>query len=207
MITTIEQYEEEFANLVEDFKNMVYKTKNIQPAKSTIWKLDKPIYIYTNNTTEPKIKLEDKVDRYEHVFPRFGMLYKKYTNDLAWVIDKDTVMYSERPYKGRVVKLLRRLLPEYNIRSIHNDLIINGYKIGPTLMTGQVTDYTMDSNLPTSSVVYCLRWSNPKGLDVYFAGDPNHEKRKISNIPLGSLDMFLENITKEQFEQMLEEMD
>lgn len=64
-----------------------------------------------------------------------------------------------------------------------------------------------ENNPPTSSIVYCLRWTDAEGLDKYFAGDPNHEKRKASDTPLGSLDMFLKNITKEQFEQMLLEID
>ena len=208
MITTVKQYEEEFANLVEDFKNTVYKTNKTQPAKAMVWKLDKPVFIYTNNSTEPVIKLEDKSDHYQHVFPRFGMLHKTYTKDLAWVIDSNTIMYSERPYRGRVVKLLTKLLPQFNIRPVHNDIIINNYKIGPSLMCGQIVDMgDYENNPPTSSIVYCLRWSDVGGLDKYFAGDPNHEKRKASDTPLGSLDMFLKDITKEQFEQMLEDID
>lgn len=207
-LKTPQDYERELFNIMEDYKNIINGTNKVQPATTWVCHLDKPIKMRTNDSSEFVCKLEDKGEYYTHLFPRFGTLKKKYTDDFNWIIDDKTILFFERPYRGRVVKLLNKLLPNYNIRPVHNDIIINNYKMGPSFMCGQVNDMgDYENNPPTSSIVYCLRWTDAEGLDKYFAGDPNHEKRKSSNTPLGSLDMFLKNITKEEFEQMLEEME
>lgn len=79
----------------------------------------------------------------------------------------------------------------------------NSHK-GPTFASGKIEDFTSENNPPTSSLVFLLRWSNVEGLDKYFAGDPNHEKRKASDTPLASLDLFLD-MSKEEFIKLLEE--
>lgn len=203
-LNTPSDYERELYNIMEDYKNVLTGTDKIQPATTWVCRLDKPIRMRTNDSEQFVCKLEDMGDYYTHLFPRYGRLGKTYTNDYNWVIDEDSILYFERPYKGRVVKLLRRLLPNSNIRSIKNDLIIDNVKIGPTFACGKIEDFTSDNNPPTSSLVYLLRWRNVEGLEKYFAGDPNHEKRKASGTPLGSLDMFLKDITKEEFEELLQ---
>jgi hypothetical protein len=207
MVTTVEQYNKDLQDVVDELR---YKIQGFQerelPDSMKVYDVGKPVHILTNNSNALTSQLIDKGDYYQMLFPRYGSLQKHYTDDFAWIIDKYTVFAIERPYKGRVVKLLRKLLPYAEIKSIKNDVIINGYKIAPTCVTGVVEDFTKDATNQNSGVIYCLRWSNVEGLDKYFAGDPNHEERKASKEPMGSLDMFL-TISKEEFIRLLEEQE
>ena len=203
-LKTPNDYERELYNIMEDYKNVLYGTNNIQPPTTWVCNLDKPIRMRTDNSETFVCKLEDKGDYYTHLFPRYGRLNKTYTGGWNWVIDNDSILYFERPFKNRVIKLLKKLLPNSTIESIKNDIIIDGCKIGPTFASGKIEDFTSENNPPTSSIVYLLRWSNVEGLDKYFAGDPNHEKRKASDTPLASLDLFLD-MSKEEFIKLLEE--
>lgn len=105
--------------------------------------------------------------------------------------------------------MLKRLLPNEAIFFANNDIIVGGYKIGPTTIPGKIDRVNLEENKKhNSGVIYLLRWTNVAGLDKYFAGDPNHELRKATKLPLGSLDMFLpKNVTRADFIKLLEEED
>lgn len=206
MITTVREYNKELQDISWDFIDKIQGRTIIRQPTHHCYQLDKPVHILVNNDSVYEVKLEDKGEYYQHLFPCFGYNPKTYTDDFAWVIDTDTVFYIERPFKNRVIKLLRKLLPDKQIRTIKNDIIIDGIKIGPTQAAGPILDWEGENNPDNSSLICCLRWSNPEGLDDYFAGDPNHEKRKASSVPLGSLDMFL-GISQEEFIEQLEKME
>lgn len=205
MVTTVEQYNKDLQDVVDEIRYRLqgYQEREL-PDSMKVYSLDKPIYVLTNNSTETTSQLIDKGNHYEMLYPRYGNLQKTYTNDFAWIIDDETVFIIERPFKNRVIKLLRQLLPNAEIKAIRNDVVINGYKIGPTCVAGVIEDYTTDATVQNSGMIYCLRWTNPAGLDKYFAGDPNHEARKASKEPIGSLDIFLD-MSKEEFIKLLEE--
>lgn len=205
MITTLEDYKKELEDVHNDFIDKITHNITIRKPTHYCYKLDKPVYILVNNKEE-NAYIVDRGDHYEQTFPCYGFNPKQYKDDLAWILDDKTVFYIERPYKGRVVKLLKQLLPDHKINTVHNDVVIDNIRIGPTYMGGQITDFTKEDNPPYSSLIYCLRWSDPEELDQYFKGDPNHEARKEKEIKQGSLDMFL-NISKEEFENMLESIE
>lgn len=205
MVTTIEEYNKQLNYVIEDLKARLNNTGSNNPPHFQTYNMDKPIHVLTANVDIYTPELVDKGDHYEMMFPRFGDLQKSYTNDFCWIIDKDTVFLIERPFKNRVIKLLRKLLPDIPIRTLKNDVMIDYYKIGPTCMAGTITDWTGENNPKDSSMIYCLRWDNVKDLDKYFAGDPNHEARKNgTKDPLGCLKQFLPNMTREEFMELLE---
>lgn len=207
MITTIEEYQKELTDVHNDYlDNMQNNIAPIaRPPSHHCYQLDKPVHVLINNDCKPAL-IVDKGEYYEQTFPCYGFNPKSYKDDFGWVIDDKTVFYIERPYKGRVVKLLRELLPSHTIRSIHNDLIIDNVKIGPTCIGGRITDYTIEDNPPTSSLIYCLRWSDPEELDEYFKDDLNHQARLANDIKLGALNQFL-SISKEEFINLLESLE
>lgn len=205
MITTVEEYNKQLNYVIEGLRQRVAgETPTVFPSHSDVYRMDKPIKVYTANYSEWVQGLIDKGEYYEMSYPRFGDLRKNYTNNFCWIIDQDTVFFIERPFKNRVIRLLQELLPNHKIHSIKNDVMIDGKKIGPTCMAGAITDWTGEHNPPDSSLIYCLRWSNVDGLDQYFEGDPNHEARKANTEhPLTSLDQYLD-MSKEEFEEVLD---
>lgn len=205
MVTTIKEYNKQLNYVIIDIKQRIHGGNIITPPHFQTYNMDKPIHVLTANTENYKPGLIDKEDHYEMMYPRFGDLKKSYTNDFCWIIDPHTVFIIERPFKNRVIRFLKELLPNNNIIRIKNDVIIDGYKIGPTCMAGQITDWTQENNPSSSSLIYCLRWDNVEGLDEYFAGDPNHEDRKLNKAPLGCLSQFIKNMTREEFMISLEQ--
>lgn len=205
MVTTIEEYNKQLQFVIDDIKARVCGGESTSPPHFQAYNMDKPIHVLTANVEDYKEGLIDKGDYYEMMYPRFGSLQKSYTNNFCWIIDEDTVFVIERPFKNRVVRLLKNLLPNHKVHYIKNDIMIDNCKIGPTCMAGQINDWTIQDNPKTSSLIYCLRWSNVEGLDEYFAGDPNHEARKNDPTkgPMTSLDKFL-NISREEFMNLLE---
>ena len=205
MVTTIEEYNKQLAYVITDIKQRIYGGDEITPPHFQAYNMDKPIHVLTANVEDYKEGLIDKGDHYEMMYPRFGSLHKSYTNNFCWVIDEDTVFVIERPFKNRVVRLLKDLLPNHKVHYVKNDVMIDNCKIGPTCMAGQIEDFCSSNNAASSSLIYCLRWSNVQGLDKYFSGDPNHEARKNdpSKGPLSSLDQFL-SLSKKQFIALLE---
>lgn len=205
MVTTVDEYNKQLKYVIEDLKANLNFTYSYSPPHFQTYNMDKPIYVMTKNTEKYTGKLEDKGDHYEMLFPRFGSLQKSYTNDFCWILDEHTVFIIERPFKNRVMNLLKRLLPDVQLRTIKNDVMINEYKIGPTCVAGRIHDFTGEKTSDYSSMIYCLRWDNVEGLDKYFAGDPNHEARKNgTKNPLGCLKQFLPNMTREEFMSLLE---
>lgn len=205
MVTTLEEYNKELQDVHNDFIDKITNNITIRKPTHYCYQLDKPVYILVNNKEE-NAYIVDRGDHYEQTFPCYGFNPKQYKDDLAWILDDKTIFYIERPFKNRVIKLLRQLLPEHDIKTIKNDIIIDGIKIGPTCLAGPILDWSGENNPENSSLIYCLRWTDAEGLDKYLAGDTNHEKRKSSGIPLGSLDKFL-TMSKEEFENMLESIE
>lgn len=204
MVTTVEEYNKQLDYVISEIKERVMGGNTVNPPHFQTYDMDKPIHVLTSNAEEYTPGLIDKEEHYEMFYPRFGSLTKTYTDDFAWIIDKHTVFAIERPFKNRVIRALRQLLPNNTIRSIKNDVMIDGVKIGPTCMAGQISDLTLENNPPNSSLIYCLRWDNVEGLDEYFAGDPNHEARKNGKAPIGCLSNFIKDMTREEFMSFLE---
>lgn len=204
MVTTIEEYNKQLEYVIIEMRDRILGGDTINPPHFQTYNMDKPIYVYTSNSNDYVSGLIDKGDHYEMFYPRFGDLHKTYTNNLAWVIDEHTVFAIERPFKNRIIKVLKHLLPNCIIKAIKNDVMIDGVKIGPTCMAGQITDYTLENNPPNSSLIYCLRWDDVEGLEKYFAGDPNYEARKHGKAPIGCLSDFIKNMTREEFMIYLE---
>jgi len=207
IVNTVEKYNEDLRSLIEGFRERIQGGNTIFPPCLNVYCMDKPIKIYTANVDDYTGALMDKGEYYEMMFPRFGELQKCYKNNFSWIVDDDTLLITERPFKNRVIKLLRRLLPNNCVHVIKNDVMIDNFKVGPTCMIGKITDwYCENENPPTSSILYCLRWRNVEALDEIFKGDPNHELRKNGKMPLNSLDKFL-NISKEEFIKLLQELE
>lgn len=205
MITKIEEFQKQYDDFLGEFINRI-KCENKQfPTVNLATRLDKPMKIYTNNREDYNQKVYIENDNYALNFPRFNQLQKTYDNDLAWYLDSDTVFFFERPFTNKVIRVLKKLLPKNHINILKNDIIIDGVKVGPTLICGAIDDYTGINNKQNSGVIYCLRWSNLKNLDIIFNGNNNHEARKkdISRGRIGTLDEFLD-ITKNEFEILLE---
>lgn len=217
MVTTKERFQEIFRSYISEFiytstcleeinDNLIIRgeKKTFMPLLDCV-RLDKPMYIYSSNTSKYTGEVVEKEDRYEIHFPRFGKLAKTYTDDLAWILDKDTVFFFERPYKNHLKTILKQLLPEDSVVSYSNDIVINNVKIGPTFITGYIKDIDKGYDENNGGIIYCLRWSNLDELDKIFAGNNNHEERKNNpyKVKFGTLDQFL-NITKEEFENILE---
>lgn len=204
MVTTIEEYNKQLYYVILDIKQRIQGGNIRTPPHYQTYNMDKPIHVLTANDTEYTPGLIDKGEHYQMFYPRFGSLQKHYTDDFAWIIDTHTVFVIERPFKNRVVRALKHLLPNCDIVYIKNDLMIDGVKIGPTCMAGEIIDWTSENNPETSSLIYCLRWNNVEGLDEYFAGDPNHEARKEGKAPIGCLSDFIKNMTRLEFMMYLE---
>ena len=203
MITKIEQFQEQYTNFLNEFTERVKGGNTIFPSVNQATRLDKPMKIYTNNREAYNQKVYVEGDHYALNFPRFNTLQKQYDNDFAWYLDEDTVFFFERPFTNKVVKTLRKLLPNNKVHALKNDIMIDDTKIGPSLTCGTVIDYTKDVNPQNSGVIYCLRWTNINKLHKVFEGNNNHELRKTTGKRMGTLDEFL-NITKEEFEELLE---
>lgn len=205
MVTTIEEYNKQLEYVIEDIKQNILGGDKVNPPHFQTYNMDKPIYVFTANSNDYTPGLIDKGDHYEMFYPRFGSLTKTYTNNLAWVIDKHTVFCIERPFKNRVIRALKQLLSNDTvINTIKNDIIINGYKIGPTCIAGRIDNMLGFDNKPNSSLIYCLRWDDVQGLEKYFAGDPNYEARKHGKAPIGCLSDFIKNMTRLEFMVYLE---
>lgn len=213
MITTVTEYNKCLNDVYEEFRDKINgipaANQRQKSVCNQVFDLGKPIYMMIRNYGSDKApELIDKGDHYEHDYYLFGVMPtgKSYTNDFGWVNDSESVFFIERPYTGKVIRLLKELLPEHEVAPFKNDIIIDGFKIGPTCEAG-IIDYNAEIQARNSGLIYVLRWTNPEGLDKYFGGDPHHELRKTSKKqPLGSLDMFIKNMTREEFIAKLEAM-
>ena len=204
MVTTIEEYNKQLEYVIIDIKHRLKGGKAMTPPHFQCYDMDKPIHVLTANVEQYVPGLLDKGDYYEMMYPRFGDLQKSYLDNFCWIIDEHTVFCIERPFKNRVVKLLRQLLPQHNVHTVKNDIMIDNFKIGPTCMAGAIFDWSGDNNPSTSSLIYCMRWDDLEGLNEMFKNDPNHIKRMTSDKPIGCLKDFLSDMTRQEFMQLLE---
>ena len=202
MVTTIEEYNKQLEYVITDIKQRLKGGNELTPPHLQCYNMDKPIHVYTANVEEYEPGLIDKGDHYEMMYPRFGDLQKTYKS-MCWIIDEHTVFIIERPFKNRVIRLLKHLLPDHNIHTVKNDVMIDGNKIGPTCMAGLITDWNGVDNPLNSSLIYCLRWDDLDGLNKIFKDDPNHQERLNSKAPLDCLSNYL-NISREEFMRLIE---
>lgn len=203
MVTTIEEYNKQLEYVITDIKQRLLGGSEITPPHLQCYQLDKPIHVLTANVENYQKGLIDKGDYYEMMYPRFGELNKSYLNNFCWIIDEHTIFIIERPFKNRVIKLLKQLLPNCHIRSIKNDLMIDGYKIGPTCMAGYIDNWNGENNKECSSLIYCLRWDDLEGLNNIFKDDPHHQDRLQHKAPISCLSNFLK-VTKQEFIDLIE---
>lgn len=202
MVTTIKEYNKQLEYVITDIKQRLKGGNELTPPHLQCYNMDKPIHVYTANVEEYEPGLIDKGDHYEMMYPRFGDLQKTYKS-MCWIIDDHTVFIIERPFQNRVIRLLKHLLPDHNIHTIKNDVMIDGHKIGPTCMAGLITDWNGVDNPLNSSLIYCLRWDDLDELNEIFKDDPNHQERLNSKAPLGCLSDYL-NISREEFMRLIE---
>lgn len=202
MVTTIEEYNKQLEYVITDIKQRLKGGNELTPPHLQCYNMDKHIHVYTANVEKYEPGLIDKGDHYEMMYPRFGDLQKTYKS-MCWIIDDHTVFIIERPFQNRVIRLLKHLLPDHNIHTIKNDVMIDDHKIGPTCMAGLITDWNGVDNPINSSLIYCLRWDDLDGLNEIFKDDPNHQERLNSKAPLGCLSDYL-NISREEFMRLIE---
>lgn len=214
MLKTLKAFNKELPEIISEMRYNVLNIPEEEQATfhnlNTVVELSKPIKIFTENIipTEP-MKLVDCKSHFEMTFPYFEAEFRRnkvYKDNLCWFVDKHSILYVERPFKNRVVKVLTKLFADSNneCKFFGNDLVIQDKKIGPTLST-----FNLRSNgaLPKNTCVcYLLRWDRPELLDEIFAGDPNHEKRKKNpkRAQIGCLQEFLPDMTREEFIKLLE---
>ena len=203
MITNWEEYKiigEEFQN---EFQDTLLKNVSHFPKRSVCVELDKPNYIYTDNNLG--IVFTDYVDHYHTYFGQ-GYGFPEEKIGLAWVTDKDTIFFFERPFNNKVLNVLKTLLPTENVEFDGNDIIINGLKVGPSLRTGWESregepNYNGSTN---TGHIYCLRWSNLDKLNELFKDIRHHQDRLENKAELTTLSEHLD-ISKEEFIKLLEE--
>lgn len=203
MVTDKEEFNKQLQFVIDDIKARVCGGESTSPPHFQAYNMDKDIRVYTANFDKWIPGLIDCGDYYKIMYPRFGDCQKEYIDNFCWVIDEDTVFCIERPFKNRVVRLLRCLLPEHEISTIKNDVMIDGQKIGPTCQAGAIHNWSGEGNKDWSSLIYCLRWSNPEKLDEIFADEPNHQERVNTKGGITSLDKFLK-ISRKDFITLLE---
>lgn len=204
MIAKIEEMNKQLQDMADELRYRALKEENnIKfPDVFNVWEYDKPIHIHANNSHKIECQIEDLGEYYKILYPMWDTNPKTYLNDFCWYADKDSIFLIERPYSGRVVKILRELLPEHEVSTVKNDVMIDGCKIGPTQMAAQIYDW--EGNQPSGSLFYLLRWAHVEVLDEIFANDPNHQLRQ-TKAPLVSLNNFFPNTTREEFINILEE--
>ena len=194
-------YEEALNDVQDEFRDKILgiplENQLTRPTINKVFSLERPIHILIDDFEKTKrLELVDKGTYFEHRFHRYHTFPagKGYTNDFGWVVDNDSILFIERPFTNKVIRLLNRLLPNHEVYPLKNDIIIDNFKIGPTFETG--TCIRGDELSPNNSgCLYLLRWTNPEGLEKYFAGDNNYEQRKTSKKqPIGSLDKLLESM-------------
>lgn len=207
---------EEYQILGRDFHKESYNTRRgietIHHPTRVCVNLDKPNRIYTDQ--EDIITFEDKGDYYHTYFGQ-GEMFPKSKAGYAWLTDQHTIFFFERPYEKRVLNLLKQYLGD-RVSTDNNDILIDGKKVGPSLMTGfdrhkgviigeneDGTPILLDKSDPNTGRIYCLRWDNLDGLNTEFDGVAHHQERLDSKAGLTTLSEHLP-ISKAEFEALLE---
>ena len=187
----------------------------IKPARKECLCLDKELDVFTGRSWD--VKFEESDDKYSLYFGQ-GETFPEDKVGLAWAVDPDTIIFFERPYQNRPIKVLQKLLPNNDVSWDKNDIMIDGKKVGPSLPTGYgkreghkiiindgitVTTTIIPESDPNTGHIYCLRWSNLDGLNEKFKDVPHHQDRLNNKTGLTTLSEYL-TISKEEFEKMLE---
>lgn len=189
--------------------------KAFKSARKECLCLDKELDVFTGRSWE--VKFEETDDKYSLYFGQ-GETFPEDKVGLAWTVDPYTIIFFERPYQNKPIKVLKKLLPNKEVVWDKNDIMIDGKKVGPSLPTGYgkreghkiiindgttVTTTIVPTSDPNTGHIYCLRWSNLEGLNEKFKDIPHHQDRLNNKNGLTTLSEHL-SITKEEFEKMLE---
>lgn len=212
MITDWNKMIEVGTDFNQEFNLTKYGITNTRPLRTRVLecvKLDKAIKIYTGQ--DLGVIFEDRGNEYYIYFGQ-GQQFPKEKEGLAWLSDSQSIFFFERPYTGKVVRLLKQLLPEHSVEYYKNDIYIDGTKNGASLRTGyqsQMDDYVedlrVDSSAELSGMIYILRWSDIDELNEVFKDIEHHQIRLRDKKPLSTLSDYITNMTREQFMQMLED--
>lgn len=213
MITDYEDYK----SIVEDFQQECFNSrKGIYTEHKkikTCVNLNKLNKIYTGK--QWGIQFADEQENYFTYFGQ-GNYFPKNKEGLAWITDKHTVFFFERPYERTVLNVLQKLLGENRVTTDNNDIMIDGKKVGPSLVTGcercvgaiigkknNGEPIRLEKSDPNTGRIFCLRWDDLEGLNQAFDGIEHHRERLTSKAGLTTLSEYL-NISKEEFESLLE---
>ena len=209
----------DFKNIINEY-SLELKQNNTNnkvkfPERSVCLQLNKPLDVFTGQYWE--VSFDETNEKYILNFGQ-GETFPEDKIGLAWYVDSHTIIFFERPFQNKPLKLLKQLLPSHNIDWDKNDIYIDGKKIGPSLPTGygkregtKVIKNT-GSRLDISYIeksdnntghIYCLRWDDLDGLNKRFEGIQHHQDRLDNKAGLTTIGEYL-NITKEEFENMLE---
>lgn len=186
----------------------VYKDVALKGKVLECVKLDKPIKIFTGQ--ELGIKFEDR-ETYYYIYFGQGKQFPKEKEGFAWLSDEHSIFFFERPYTGKVLNVLKKLLPNESVTYSKNDIYINGTKNGSSLRTGynkQQADYIEGTEIiksdALSGMIYILRWDDLDGLNKSFEGIAHHQKRLNEKPALSTLSDFIKDMSREQFMSHLE---
>lgn len=195
-----------------EFNQTVYKIESDTPIKEevcTCMELDKPLKVFTGQDID--ISYKDEGEFYSMYFGQ-GERFPEDKIGLAWLCDTHSILFFERPYTGKLIKLIKKLLPNENVEYQKNDVCINGTKNGTTIRTGyqhQIGDYNNAEEItesePLSGMICLLRWDDLDGLNEEFKDNAHHQERLNDKAPLSTLSDFIKNVSKEEFIEMLEE--
>lgn len=218
MINNWNEAQEIITDFNNEFNHTHYNGEFKEVKKNVIQcvELDKPLEIYAGQTLD--LVFDDLPDKY-YLYFGLGKDWALEKCCLEWLSDKHSIFFFERPFNNKVLKVLKKLLPNADVSYNKNDIYINGTKNGASLRTGleqQIDDEYYDKDTNTilkhtsskelSGMIYILRWDNLEGLNEVFKDSLHHQDRLNNKEPLSTLSEFLEpiGITKEDFISMLE---
>lgn len=211
MITDWKETQELVTDFNNEFKQTLYKINYANTLKQKVASCvttDKDIRIYTGH--DLNLTFEDRGDYYYLYFGQ-GTSFPKEKEGFAWLSDKHSIFFFERPYEEKVLKLLKKLLPDAEVSYNKNDIYINGTKNGASLRTGYqkqvkdgIEDVEINESEPLSGMIYILRWDNLDGLNEAFKDVEHHQERLRAKEPLSTLSDFLKDITRDEFIKLLE---
>lgn len=209
----------DFKNIINEYSLELKQNNKLEkidlPHRSDCLHLDKPLDVYTGQYWD--VSFNETEEQYTLYFGQ-GETFPQDKVGLAWYVDNHTIIFFERPFQNKPLKLLKKLLPEHKIEWNKNDIFIDGKKVGPSLPTGYgkregtkviintpngVDINYIDKSENNTGHIYCLRWDDIDGLNERFKDIPHHQERLNSKEGLTTLADYL-NISKEEFENMLE---
>lgn len=216
MITTWQRFQEIINEYAFELTQNGKVDKIELPTRKECLKLDKLLDVYTGRTWD--VEFTETEEQYSLYFGQ-GQTFPEDKVGLAWCVDPHTIIFFERPFTNKPLKILKKLLPDAEVIYDKNDILINGHKVGPSLPTGygkregtrvsvskpEGADISyIEKSDNNTGHIYCLRWDNIDGLNDKFKDVPHHQVRLNSKAGLTTLAEHL-TISKEEFEKMLEE--